>query len=345
MPFDHIDLESVTAALHTDRRRESPITGLRPRVCVRVGHVTPEELPTYSELILPTVRAVITLGGSATSREVTSQVVSDLAFTDEMLAVPQPSRPGASVLLERAQWARSYAKMIGALESPKRGVFLVTPLGKELVGLPDEEGKRRTLELDRELRRNRRKQAKEKPAPSPVDPEEAEEQAEEEETLFRTEATATEPERWQDVLLVRLHRLTPDAFEEFALYLLRLYGLELERIGGSGDEGIDGIGIAPLSPVLSTRVAVQVKRYDPNGKPVGRETVALFQRDAQTKGAERAILVTLGKFTEPARKAAIVTSPTVDLIDGERLAALVKEQGLGVKTVTKVEPDWFNRFG
>lgn len=165
-----------------------------------------------------------------------------------------------------------------------------------------------------ELRRTRRELAKEKPVtPTVVDSEEAEEQAEEEETLFRTEATGSEPERWQDVLLARLHRLAPDAFEKFALYLLRLYGLELERVGGSGDEGIDGIGTAPLSPVLSSRVAVQVKRYDPLGKPAGRETVALFQRDAQTKGAERAILVTLGKFSEPARKAAIVTSPTVDL--------------------------------
>ena len=306
--------------------------------------MTPEELPAYSDLILPTVRAVTTLGGSATAREVTSQVVSDLAFSDEMLAVPQPNRPESSVLMERVQWARSYAKMIGALESPKRGVFLVTPLGKELIGLPVEEGQRRTMELDRELRRSRRKQAREKPTtPTPIDSEEPETE-EEEEALFRTEATGTEPERWQDALLARLHRLTPDSFEEFVLYLLRLYGLQLERVGGSGDEGIDGIGTAPISPVLSSRVAVQVKRYDPNGKPVGRETVALFQRDAQTKGAERAILVTLGKFSEPARKAATVTSPTVDLIDGDRLTDLVREQRLGVRTVTKVDPDWFDRF-
>lgn len=63
------------------------------------------------------------------------------------------------------------------------------------------------------------------------------------------------------VLLSRLHRLSPTGFEEFVLFLLRQYGLELRRVGGSGDEGIDGIGIAPLSPVLSSRVAVQVKRY------------------------------------------------------------------------------------
>lgn len=307
--------------------------------------MTPEQLPAYSDLILPTIRAVAALGGSATAREVSSQVVSDQGFTDEMLAVQRPNRPDSSVLMERVQWARSYAKLIGALESPKRGVFLVTALGKDLLAMPEDEAQKRTYDLDREYRRGRAKRAKAKSVtPAVVDSENDELEDEDTETLLRAELTGTTPERWQDTLLARLHRLTPDAFEEFVLYLLRLYGLELERVGGSGDEGIDGIGTAPLSPVLSSRVAVQVKRYDPNGRSVGRETVALFQRDAQTKGAERAILVTLGKFSEPARKAAIATSPTVDLIDGERLSSLVKEQGLGVKMVTRVDPDWFNRF-
>ena len=37
------------------------------------------------------------------------------------------------------------------------------------------------------------------------------------------------------------------------MYLLRAYDLELTRVGGTGDQGIDGIGIAPISPVLSSR--------------------------------------------------------------------------------------------
>lgn len=74
------------------------------------------------------------------------------------------------------------------------------------------------------------------------------------------------------------------------------------------------------------------------------EVVALFQRDAQTKGAERAILITLGRFSEPARKTAIATAPTVDLIDGERLASLVHEQQPGLRTVTQVNEAWFDRF-
>ncbi len=219
--------------------------------------VTPENLPTYSDLILPTVKAVAELGGSAIAREITGQVLTSLGATDEMLAVTQATRPDASVLLERIAWARSYAKLIGALESPSRGVFLITPLGKELLNLDPEEARERTLELDREYRRNREK------APKPTSPltattaetavalAEAAEAAEEVEEGEEGDG----PRGWQDVLLTRLHRLSPDAFEEFVLYLLRLYGLQLTRVGGSGDEGVDGVGTAPISPVLSSRVA------------------------------------------------------------------------------------------
>jgi restriction system protein len=303
--------------------------------------VTPDELPAYSDLILPTVRAVSELGGSAKAREITGQVLTDLAPSEEMLALTQPTRPDASVLMERIAWARSYAKLIGALESPTRGVFLLTPLGKKLLAMPDEDARKRTLNLDREYRRNRSRLLKRKRAPgdlAPVPHEPSDEVIDEGEE-------GDGPRGWQDVLLGRLHRLSPQAFEEFVLYLLRLYGLELQRVGGSGDEGIDGIGTAPISPVLSSRVAVQVKRYDPQGsKPIARDVVALFQRDAQTRGAERAILVTLGKFSEPARKAATATTPTVDLIDGERLSELVLEQEAGVTLAPTVNERWFDRF-
>lgn len=270
--------------------------------------VTPEEIPAYSELILPTVRAVADLGRSAKASEITSQVLEDLPSSEKMLAVSFPGRPDESVLTSRLQWARSYAKLIGALESPSRGVFLLTDLGRELLTMPESEAQERVRKLDREFRRKRDRNGGRPPQPA-----EEPAAANDEEQLPTAAEEVTGQSTWRDVLLARLHRLSPDSFEEFALYLLRLYGLELERVGGSGDEGIDGIGIAPISAVLSSRVAVQVKRYDPNGKAVGREVVALFQRDAQTKGAERAILVTLGKFSEPARKAAIASTPTVDL--------------------------------
>jgi restriction system protein len=146
-----------------------------------------------------------------------------------------------------------------------------------------------------------------------------------------------------EALLARLHRLSPAGFEEFTLYLLRTFGIELTRVGGVGDEGIDGIGLAPIRAVLSSRVAVQAKRYDPTAT-VGREIVALFQHDAAAAGAERAGLVTLARFSPAARKAATVTTPTVDLIDGDKLCGLVRDQQVGLRIVTQVDEGWFDRF-
>lgn len=296
-------------------------------------------LPTYSDLILPTIRAVSALGGSAKAREITARLIEDLSASEDDLAIQYPSRE-KSVLVDRMDWARSYSKLGGALESPSRGVFLLTPLGKELVRLPQAEANERVLDMDRRVRSERR-QAK-RPTSASGDASAAEAAPEPDDGYEEDDDNAAI--EWRATLLKRLHRLTPDAFEEFVLYVLRLYGLELDRVGGSGDEGIDGIGTAPISPVLSSRVAVQVKRYDPEGRSIGREVVALFQRDAQTQGAERAILVTLGKFSAAARKAAHRTTPTVDLIDGLKLTDLLLEQGIGVRLAPRVDEAWFDRF-
>ena len=146
-------------------------------------------------------------------------------------------------------------------------------------------------------------------------------------------------------MLGRLHDMSPTAFELFVLYLLRSFDLELEHTGGTGDEGIDGIGIAPISPVLSAKVAVQVKRYNPSSSAgIGRKEVALFQRDAEVAGAERAIMVTLGRYTPAARAASQATTPMVDLIDGEKLCDLIREKETGIRIVPQVVPEFFDRF-
>jgi restriction system protein len=271
-------------------------------------------------------QAVATLGGSAQGREITARVIEDIGAPDEQVAITYRNRP-KSVFIDRLEWARSYAKLGGALESPQRGLFVLTTYGKELLALPENEGIQAVKKMDRQVRVSR---ARTRPG-SDQDAASVEEEIEAEST------------DWTEVLLSRLHRLTAEGFEEFVMYLLRAYNLELTRVGGTGDQGIDGIGIAPISPVLSSRVAVQAKRYDPTST-IGREVVALFQRDAAAAGAERAVLVTLGRFSEPARNAAIATTPTVDLIDGEKLCELVREKEIGIRIVPQVQEGWFDRF-
>jgi restriction system protein len=296
------------------------------------------DFPTYSVLLYPVLRAVATLGGSAKGGEITAQVVEDQGFTEEQMSVVYDGNP-KSILGDRIAWARSYNKLGGALESPKRSLYLLTPFGKEILALPEDEARERLREMDRKVRSERSKKAtpttKTEPVVDETDPgDDVDDEVAEELT-----------DDWKTVLLHRLHRLSPEGFEEFVLYLLRSYGLELTRVGGSGDEGVDGIGLAPISDVLSSRVAVQAKRYDPFGSsPLGREVVALFQRDAAAAGAERAVLVTLGRFSAPARKAAIVARPTVDLIDGGRVCELVEAQGIGIRSIIQFKESWFDRF-
>ena len=90
-------------------------------------------------------------------------------------------------------------------------------------------------------------------------------------------------------------------------------------------------------------MAVQAKRYDPTSA-IGRDVVALFQRDAAAAGAERAVLVTLGRYTEAARQASTATTPTVDLIDGQKLCELMRDNEIGIRIVPQVQEVWFDRF-
>ena len=286
------------------------------------------DLPTYRELIYPTLRAVASLGGSAQGAEITDALIELLKATPEQLAVTYDGRP-KSVLIDRMDWARSYAKLGGALDSPRRGLFILSNLGKHVLSLPEEEGRAQVAQLDRDIRAARRRRGSD--------------EGETDLGVGAADVEAGEDGTWREALLARLHRLSPAGFEEFTLYLLRTFGIELAQVGGVGDEGIDGIGLAPISAVLSSRVAVQAKRYDPTAT-VGREIVALFQRDAAAAGAERAVLVTLARFSPAARKAATVTTPTVDLIDGDKLCDLVRDQQIGLRIVTQVDEGWFDRF-
>ncbi len=130
------------------------------------------------------------------------------------------------------------------------------------------------------------------------------------------------------------------------MYLLKSYGMELVRTGGPADEGVDAIGLALVSEILADRVAVQIKRYNLEGSRsnIERRDVALFQRDAASKGAERAVFVTLGSFSQAARKAATDTTPHVNLIDGQRIWELVEAKGLGLRTKTVLDTAWFDQF-
>ena len=95
--------------------------------------VTRADLPTYQDLLYPTLKAVEILGGSAQAREITPQVLDLIRATDDMLALTYENRP-KSVLIDRAEWARSYAKTLRRSRQPTNtALFVITTFGKEVL--------------------------------------------------------------------------------------------------------------------------------------------------------------------------------------------------------------------
>jgi len=118
--------------------------------------------------------------------------------------------------------------------------------------------------------------------------------------------------------------------------------VHVEVTGRSGDGGIDGKGIMRLSGVLSFHVVFQCKRY------AGSVSAGMIRdfRGAMIGRADKGLFITTGSFTRDAVKEATRDgAPPIDLIDGERLAELLKRLKLGVRTETvervSVDTEWF----
>jgi restriction system protein len=110
------------------------LIGERHRPCKDPEMPQPQraDLPSYQDLIYPVLKAVDGLGGSAQAREITSKVIEAIGASDDLAAITYDNRP-KSILVDRIEWARSYAKLGGALDSPRRGLYLLTTYGKDLL--------------------------------------------------------------------------------------------------------------------------------------------------------------------------------------------------------------------
>ncbi|HLB20985.1 MAG TPA: restriction endonuclease [Solirubrobacteraceae bacterium] len=278
--------------------------------------VIPEpRVPSYRELLWPTLRAVREIGDSGRIEEIVEKVMQNESFTEEQQAVLHGD--GRATELEyRLAWARTYLKGMGALNNSERGVWSTTELGRTLT--PEDVASRHSaykLQL-REARRAKRLA-----------------RGEREDELLEDEPGAPE---WKRSLLEVLLDVPPDSFERLARRLLREAGFVSATVTGkSGDGGIDGIGVYRMS-LLSFPVFFQCKRYRGG---VGAGAVRDF-RGAMSGRGDKGLLITTGTFTADAKHEATRDgAPPVDLIDGDRLCDLLKEHGLGVRTIVRQVED------
>jgi restriction system protein len=141
-----------------------------------------------------------------------------------------------------------------------------------------------------------------------------------------------------------LQSLSPGGFERFCQRLLRESGFqEVTITGRSGDGGIDGIGILQVNSLVSFKVLFQCKKYQGSVSPM---QVRDF-RGAMMGRADKGIIITTGSFTAEARKEAVRDGvPPIELVDGEKLVAMLEQLELGLKprTIYEIDSGFFDSF-
>jgi restriction system protein len=277
-----------------------------------------KEVPTFDELMSPTLQALKRLGGSASIDELVPEIVRLMGLPQEVADVPHGTS-GRTELEYRSAWARTYLRKAGFLENSERGIWALTPNGSQAEAV---DGRQIARDIAKQFQAER---------------------------TADTEAeanTADEPDAavsWQDRLLAVLQTMDPVAFERLCQRLLRESGfIEVEVTKRSGDGGIDGYGTIRIGGLISFNVLFQSKRYKGN---IGPDIVRDF-RGAMVGRADKGMIISTGGFTLEARREATRDgAPPIDLIDGRLLAEKLKELKLGVKTnlVEHIEvvEDWF----
>ena len=107
------------------------------------------EIPSYADLMYPTLQALDFLAGEGSKHEIDETVIKQLELTAGQLAVeyPEDAQQTGSKIVHRLAWARSYLKKLGAIESQGRGVWGLTSEGRHLLGLGELEVRHREHEL------------------------------------------------------------------------------------------------------------------------------------------------------------------------------------------------------
>ena len=273
-----------------------------------------KKIPTFDELMDPSIQALKRLGGSASLDELVTEIVELLDLSQEVANAPHGTT-GTTELEYRSAWARTYLRKAGLIENSERGVWALTPEGTKA---DDVDGRQIARDVKAQT-----KQATDKESGSPVEPE----------TILP----------WQDRLIAVLQAMDPIAFERLCQRILRESGfVEVEVTKRSGDGGIDGFGTLRIGGLISFNVLFQSKRYKGN---IGSDAVRDF-RGAMVGRADKGMIISTGGFTLDARREARRDgAPPIDLIDGPLLADKLKELKLGVRThmVEDVEvvDEWF----
>lgn len=298
-------------------------------------------IPDYQTLMLPVLRLAAV--GETRVADVAERIADNLGLTPEERDRLLPS--GRQRLLHnRIHWAKFYMSKAGLIASPAWGRFVATDRGKALLTTAPERIDVALLMQMPEFREFYRNEGG------------ATEQESTDARPINTASPTTTPEEQidaahaalkaalRDELLQRILANSPAFFEQLIVDFLVAMGYggshkdAAAQLGRSGDGGVDGI--VNEDRLGLDRIYIQAKRYAP-GNPVGSPAVGGFVGSLVSLGATKGVFVTTSTFSQPARDFVKHLAQRVVLIDGQELADLMIEHGVGVRGYRTVD---FNRL-
>lgn len=298
-------------------------------------------IPDYQSILLPLLKFC---GDQKehSLREIIEAMAAEFALSTEerKQLLPSGQQP---IFDNRVGWTRTYLKKAGLLESTKRASFQITQRGLDVV-------KQNLKEIDVKFLKQYpefvkfQTTKKEKNENIIIKSERSEEETPQEiiENAYEKINFGLAQE-----LLNLVKNCSPQFLEKLVVELLLKmgYGGSLKEagaaIGQSGDGGIDGI-INEDKLGLDV-IYIQAKRWEAT---VGRPEIQKFVGALEGQRARKGIFITTSAFSKDAEDYVSNIDKKIILIDGEDLAQLMIDYGVGVTSVTsyaikRIDSDYF----
>lgn len=297
--------------------------------------------PDYQSFMLPLLEALAD-GREYRIRDLTHALGDRFGLTAEQKELLLPSGE-QTVLANRVAWAKTYPKKAGLLENPSRGTVRITDAGRKLLAQKPNTLNRRSLMMIPSFAEFVERKATEASGASPVETVSDEQTPDE----LIEDAYLSLRAKLADDVLERVWNCSPRFFERIVVELLVAmgYGGSLEdagqAVGRSGDNGIDGI--IKEDKLGLDLVCIQAKRWAQN---VGRPEIQAFAGSMEGFRAREGVFITTSGFTKDAADYVQRIERKIVLIDGEQLAQLMMDHGIGVSAVKtyvvkRIDSDYF----
>ena len=250
-----------------------------------------------------------------------------------------------TVIHSRIGWAKTYMRKAGLLVSPTRGLDRITQRGLDILANNPPKIDNDFLSQFDEFRnfiRTYQDTKGTKTSPSDANLNEATP-----EELLESAYQKLYNNLKSD-LIQKIKTCSPSFFERLVIDTMVGMGYGGNRrdaaqaVGKSGDNGIDGI-IKEDRLGLDV-IYLQAKRWD---SVVGRPEIQKFVGALAGMNAKKGIFITTSNFTKEAKDYVSQIETKIILIDGEMLADLMIEHGIGVSVansykINKIDLDYFS---